>query len=78
VELQGSAINISELLKPLLKKGKAEGLLAASYDREIQQAMSAYKRAERLRKQLEAWKANAKLQDKIQYSKIFDVHDGSE
>jgi hypothetical protein len=81
VEAQAAAVSISDLLKHIAyRKEKAEGLLVANYGREMNQALSAFKRAERLKKQLEAWKANAKLQDKIQYSKIVDIHDdhGSE
>lgn len=76
IEAQGAALSISDFLRHIAsRKEKAEGLLVANYGREMNQALSAFKRSERLKNQLEAWKANAKLQDKIQYSKITDFHD---
>lgn len=76
VEAQSASVDINNLLKHITsRKEKAEGLLVAFYGREMNQALSALKRSERLKRQLEAWKANAKLQDKIQYSKIVDLHD---
>lgn len=73
---QERSVNVEELLRRLVSnKNKAEGLLTISSDREIKSAKSALERVDKLKRQLETWKANLRLQDKVQYFKIVDMHD---
>ena len=53
----------------------AKPILESNFNRNLQKADSTLQRANKLKEKLETWKHGINLQDKIQYSKIFDVHD---
>ena len=72
---QQQYFNGEEMLKKIVSnKVKAKGLLQSNFEREIKNADSSLERTEKLKIQLEAWKGNARLQNKIRYIKICDIH----
>ena len=75
---QGMMVDTRELLKRIVRKIKtAKPTLERNFNRNLQKADSTLQRANKLKEKLETWKQNLYLQDKIQYSKIFDVHDNN-
>ena len=73
---QQKYINSEDILKRIVSnKVKAKGLLQSNFEREVRNASSSLLRAERLKKQLETWKGNTRLKNRIQYIKICDIHD---
>ena len=75
---QGMQVETRELLKRIVRKIKtAKPTLERNFNRNLQKADSTLQRSNKLKEKLETWKQNLYLQDKIQYSKIFDVHDNN-
>ena len=73
---QATNVDIKVLLKRIVKRIKIrKPTLERNFNRNLQKANSTLQRANKLKKKLETWKQNLYLQDKIQYSKIFDAHD---
>ena len=73
---QGMQVETRELLKRKVRKIKtAKPILESNFNRNLQKAHSTLQRANKLKEKLETWKENLYLQNKIEYSKIFDAHD---
>ena len=73
---QGMMVDTRELLKRIVRKIKtAKPTLERNFKRNLQKADSTLQRANKLKEKLETWKENLYLQNKVEYSKIFDVHD---
>ena len=73
---QGMQVETRELLKRKVRKIRtAKPILESNFNRNLQKADSTLQRANKLKEKLETWKENLYLQNKIEYSKIFDAHD---
>ena len=73
---QADMVKPRELLKRIVRKIKIrKATLEKNFNRNLQKADSTLQRANKLKEKLETWKENLYLQNKIEYSKIFDVHD---
>jgi len=76
VEQQASLIDVEEVLRGILKRGRsAEGLLKGNGERELLGAKKGLVRLERLEAFLASWRAGLLGEPKQYFVKIVDMHD---